>query len=286
MKGFFIEKCIEFCICILVIIAISYVPFAFLGRASLSFTTFLQRLFTDGPAIHNNPMDIPQLPFWSIIWDPYMYSGTILLASTVLTVVMATGLSFGYVLSSLKVKKAIERCLVLIESIPDLLLIFMLQLFFVWLYKQTGVNFVNIYAFGSKQAYFLPIVTMSLVPALHFFRIMVLFLVEEQHKPYVEFARAKGLGRKYILFVHLFRNVIYHLFNHLQSTFLVMVSSLLLVEAAFNINGYMSFILKPLALQPVTFAWWIFLLFIPFYTIFTLAQFQIKRTTGGLANEK
>ncbi|WP_242217604.1 ABC transporter permease subunit [Bacillus cereus group sp. BfR-BA-01380] len=215
-----------------------------------------------------------------------MYSGTILLVSTFLTVFIATCLSFGYVLSSLKVKKAIERCLVLIESIPDLLLIFMLQIFFVWLYKQTGVNFVNIYAFGSKQAYFLPIVTMSLVPALHFFRIMVLFLLDEQNKPYVEFARAKGLSRKYILFVHLFRNVIYHLFNHLQSTFLVMVSSLLLVEAAFNINGYMSFILKPFVLQPVTLAWWIFLLFLPFYAVFTLAQFQIKRTTGGLVNEK
>ncbi|MGG2018060.1 ABC transporter permease subunit [Bacillus sp. S10(2024)] len=284
MKGFFIEKCIEFCICIVVIMVISYVPFVFLGNNPLSFTTFLQQIFTHGDA--GNPMAMRQVAFWDIIWEPYMYSGIILLASTCLTVLIATCLSFGYVLSSLKVKKAIERCLVLIESIPDLLLIFMLQIFFVWVYKQTGINFVNIYAFGSKQAYFLPIVTMSLVPALHFFRIMVLFLLDEQNKPYVEFARAKGLSRKYILFVHLFRNVIYHLFNHLQSTFLVMISSLLLVEAAFNINGYMSFILKPFVLNPVTIAQWILLLFIPFYIVFTIAHFQVKRTTGGLANEK
>ncbi|MDC2865002.1 ABC transporter permease subunit [Bacillus sp. BP-3] len=284
MKGFFIEKCIEFCICIVVIMVISYVPFVFLGNNPLSFTTFLQQIFTHGDA--GNPMAMRQVAFWDIIWEPYMYSGIILLASTCLTVLIATCLSFGYVLSSLKVKKAIERCLVLIESIPDLLLIFMLQIFFVWVYKQTGINFVNIYAFGSKQAYFLPIVTMSLVPALHFFRIMVLFLLDEQNKPYVEFARAKGLSRKYIVFVHLFRNVIYHLFNHLQSTFLVMISSLLLVEAAFNINGYMSFILKPFVLNPVTIAQWILLLFIPFYIVFTIAHFQVKRTTGGLANEK
>ena len=263
---------------------ISYVPFVFWGNNPLSFTAFLQQIFTHGDA--GNPMDMRQFPFWDKIWEPYIYSGIILLASTCLTVIIATCLSFGYVLSSLKVKKTIERCLVLIESIPDLLLIFMLQIFFVWLYKQTGINFVNIYAFGSKQAYFLPIVTMSLVPALHFFRIMVLFLLDEQNKPYVEFARAKGLSRKYILFVHLFRNVIYHLFNHLQSTFLVMISSLLLVEAAFNINGYMSFILKPFVLNPVTIAQWILLLFIPFYIVFTIAHFQVKRTTGGLANEK
>ncbi|WP_035435893.1 ABC transporter permease subunit [Bacillus sp. UNC322MFChir4.1] len=284
MKGFFIEKCIEFCICIVVIMVISYVPFAFWGNNPLSFTTFLQQIFTHGDS--GNLMEMRQFPFWDKIWEPYIYSGIILLASTCLTVIIATCLSFGYVLSSLKVKKAIERCLVLIESIPDLLLIFMLQIFFVWVYKQTGINFVNIYAFGSKQAYFLPIVTMSLVPALHFFRIMVLFLLDEQNKPYVEFARAKGLSRKYILFVHLFRNVIYHLFNHLQSTFLVMISSLLLVEAAFNINGYMSFILKPFVLNPVTIAQWILLLFIPFYIVFTIAHFQVKRTTGGLANEK
>lgn len=284
MKGFFIEKCIEFCICIIVIIVISYAPFVFLENYPLNFATFLQKLFTLGDAV--SPMDIRQIPFWNMIREPYMYSGIILLASTCLTVLIATCLSFCYVLSSLKVKKAIERCLVLIESIPDLLLIFMLQIFFVWVFKQTGLNLVNIYAFGSKQAYFLPIVTMSLVPALHFFRIMVLFLLDEQNKPYVEFARAKGLSRKYILFVHLFRNVIYHLFNHLQSTFLFMISSLLLVEAAFNINGYMSFILKPFALNPVTVARWIFLLFIPFYVVFTIAHFQVKRTTGGLANEK
>lgn len=284
MKGFFIEKCIEFCICIVVIMVISYVPFVFLGNNPLSFTTFLQQVFTPGNAV--NPMAMRQVSFWDVIWEPYMYSGIILLASTCLTVFIATCLSFGYVLSALKVKKAIERCLVLVESIPDLLLIFMLQIFFVWVYKQTGINFVNIYAFGSKQAYFLPIVTMSLVPALHFFRIMVLFLLEEQNKPYVEFARAKGLSRKYILFVHLFRNVIYHLFNHMQSTFLVMISSLLLVEAAFNINGYMAFILKPFSLHPVTVAQWIFLLFIPFYIVFTIVHFQVKRTTGGLADEK
>lgn len=284
MKGFFIEKCIEFCICIIVIMVISYVPFVFLGNNPLSFTTFLQQVFTPRDVV--NPMVMRQVSFWDVIWEPYLYSGIILLASTCLTVLIATCLSFGYVLSSLKIKKAIERCLVLVESIPDLLLIFMLQLFFVWLYKQTGVNFVNIYAFGSKQAYFLPIVTMSLVPALHFFRIMVLFLLDEQNKPYVEFARAKGLSRKYILFVHLLRNVIYHLFNHLQSTFLVMISSLLLVEAAFNINGYMSFILKPFVLNPVTVARWILLLFIPFYIVFTIAHFQVKRTTGGLVNEK
>ncbi|MEI4832283.1 ABC transporter permease subunit [Bacillus sp. FJAT-53711] len=284
MKGFFIEKCMEFCICIIVIAVISYVPFLFLEGNTLSFTTFLQKLFIPGDAV--NPMTMRQISFWDVIWEPYMYSGTILLVSTFLTVVMATCLSFGYVLSSLKIKKAIERCLVLIESIPDLLLIFMLQIFFVWVFKQTGLNLVNIYAFGSKQAYFLPIVTMSIVPALHFFRIMVLFLLDEQNKPYVEFARAKGLSRKYILFVHLFRNVIYHLFNHLQSTFLFMISSLLLVEAAFNINGYMSFILKPFVLNPVTVARWIFLLFIPFYVVFTIAHFQVKRTTGGLANEK
>jgi peptide/nickel transport system permease protein len=274
----------EFCICIIVIAVISYVPFVFIESNTLSFTTFLQKLFIPGDAV--NPMAMRQISFWDMIREPYIYSGIILLASTCLTVLIAACLSFCYVLSSLRVKKAIERCLVWIESIPDLLLIFMLQIFFVWVFKQTGINFVNIYAYGSKQAYFLPIVTMSIVPALHFFRIMVLFLLDEQNKPYVELARAKGLSRRYILLVHLFRNVIYHLFNHLQSTFLFMISSLLLVEAAFNINGYMSFILKPFVLNPVTVARWIFLLFIPFYVMFTIAHFQVKRTTGGLANEK
>ena len=45
--------------------------------------------------------------------------------------------------------------------------------------------------------------------------------MEEKNKPYVEFARAKGFSNKYILYVHLLRNIMYHLLNHLQYAVLV-----------------------------------------------------------------
>lgn len=45
-------------------------------------------------------------------------------------------------------------CLILIESVPDLLLIFSLQLFVVWIYKQTGFRVVSIYAFNDERVYF------------------------------------------------------------------------------------------------------------------------------------
>ncbi|QWH08633.1 ABC transporter permease subunit [Bacillus mycoides] len=83
-------------------------------------------------------------------------------------------------------------CLILIESVPDLLLVFSLQLFVVWIYKQTGFRVVSIYAFNDEHVYFLSILCMTIVPTLHFFRIIVLFLMEEKNKSYVEFARAKG----------------------------------------------------------------------------------------------
>ena len=61
-----------------------------------------------------------------------------------------------------------------------------------WIYKQTGFRVVSIYAFNDERVYFLSILCMTIVPTLHFFRIIVLFLMEEKNKPYVEFARAKG----------------------------------------------------------------------------------------------
>ncbi|AIW82790.1 hypothetical protein bwei_0113 [Bacillus mycoides] len=51
---------------------------------------------------------------------------------------------------------------------------------------------VSIYAFNDERVYFLSILCMTIVPTLHFFRIIVLFLMEEKNKSYVEFARAKG----------------------------------------------------------------------------------------------
>lgn len=286
MKGFIKEKVIEFFICIAVIVVISYVPFRLIGNEIISFFTYLQQLFSLGSGVYFDYISQSEVSLWDRMLDPYWYSMSILFLSTCVTIFLATCLSFSYILSSVRVKKIIEHCLIFIESIPDLLLIFSLQLFFVWLYKQTGLKLVKIYSFGDTQAYFLPIVVMSIVPALHLFRIMVLFLLEEQNKPYVEFAYAKGLKRGYIMFVHLFRNVLYHLLNHLQSIFLFMISSLLLVEAAFNVNGYMSFLLKPFVLTPVTTACWILLLFIPSYLVFTIAHYQVHRTTGGLVDDK
>ncbi|ETT70104.1 peptide ABC transporter permease [Bacillus mycoides] len=61
-----------------------------------------------------------------------------------------------------------------------------------WIYKQTGFRVVSIYAFNDERVYFLSILCMTIAPTLHFFRIIVLFLMEEKNKPYVEFSRAKG----------------------------------------------------------------------------------------------
>ncbi|MGE0981683.1 ABC transporter permease subunit [Bacillus sp. Ab-1751] len=285
MKRFFSEKMIEFLICIVVIIIMSYLPFIFLKGNTLSFFAYLQQLCSPADILYFNRTLMRQVPFLENILDPYVYSLIILAASTCLAILFSTCLSFFYLLSSSRIRKGIERCLIFIESIPDLLLIFVLQLFFVWVFKQTGLNIVNIYAMNDKQVYFLPILCMTIVPMLHFFRIMVLFLLDEKNKPYVEFARAKGLSNRYILYVHLFRNVMYHLLNHLQSIFLFMISSLLMVEAAFNIHGYMSFLVKPGALTPLTMAWWTLLLFTPFYLIFITVHYQVNRITGGVANE-
>ncbi len=285
LKKFLGGKIIEFVISIVVILTVSYLPFSlFLGN-SLDFITYLEKIASPKEITYVDQALRRTGPFLKGIIEPYQYSMMILFIATSLTIVLSVGMSFLYLLVSSKIKKWIERCLILIESIPDLLLIFSLQIFVVWLYKQTGYRVATIYAFNGERAYFLPILCMTIVPTLHFFRIIVLFLMEEKNKPYVEFARAKGLSDKYVLCVHLFRNIMYHLLNHLQPLFLFMISSLLMVEAAFNIPGYMSFLLKPGSLTPLTMAWWILLLFVPFYILFTIVHYRVNRITGGASHD-
>ena len=61
-----------------------------------------------------------------------------------------------------------------------------------------------------------------------------------------------------------------------------MISSLLMVEGAFNITGYMSFLVRAGTLNPLTMAWWILLLFVPFYILFAIIHYRVNRITGGL----
>ena len=75
---------------------------------------------------------------------------------------------------------------------------------------------VTIISFNENRAYLLPILSLAVLPTLQMFRMMVLYIKEEQGKHYVEVAYGKGLSSSYILCIHLFKNISIHFFHHLK----------------------------------------------------------------------
>jgi peptide/nickel transport system permease protein len=88
----------------------------------------------------------------------------------------------------------------------------------------------------------LPVTVLSLSTAAPKYLVMRNRVVEEDGKDYVIFARAKGLGERRILFVHILRNACLPVINLIALDFGFILSGSLLVEIVFSINGMGSLI--------------------------------------------
>ena len=104
----------------------------------------------------------------------------------------------------------------ILEAVPDMMMMICLQIFFIWVLQKFGESPVTIISFNENRAYLLPILSLAVLPTLQMFRMMVLYIKEEQGKHYVEVAYGKGLSSSYILCIHLFKNISIHFFHHLK----------------------------------------------------------------------
>jgi ABC-type dipeptide/oligopeptide/nickel transport system permease component len=193
---------------------------------------------------------------------------SILVISFIIAIALATFLNYIFELSSNKVRKFVRNLLNMFESIPDVMLVMLLQIGIASIFKATGFLVADVVAFGHERIYLLPILCLTIVPTIYLFRMMVLETEKERTQPYVEFAIARGFSKTYILFRHMYPNIIIHLLNYSRSIFLFMLSNLMIIELLFNIQGFMTFF-YPLLLG-FTFEnclMWFLLLVTPFYVI-------------------
>ncbi|MED1866022.1 ABC transporter permease subunit [Fictibacillus nanhaiensis] len=177
-------------------------------------------------------------PIFPEIYEKFLYSMTIFFSALLLGLLSAMILTFTTSLLPRFIQRMITHLLTILESLPDLFIVVVLQVFVVYLYKQTGVviYFYNDY---ENPIYLLPILVLSFVPAIQLFKITFLLMREEQHKSYVTVARALGLGRFYIMMRHVFRNVLSSLCQYSKTIVVFMLSNLFIVEYVYNLNGLM-----------------------------------------------
>ena len=171
------------------------------------------------------------------IVDKYIYTMVILFSALLLTIFVAFFISFAFLFFSKHFKRMFKNFLIVMDSIPDIIIILGSQLLVIKLYQTTGLKILKLYGFGGN-VYLLPIVCLSFVPIIMVIKIMIKIFEEELDEQYVDFAFAKGLSRTTVFIKHVVRNVIKSLYSHIGLIYWYMLSSLFIIEFLFQMQGF------------------------------------------------
>lgn len=207
------------------------------------------------------------------VMERFFYSLKTLGIAFLTALAIAFLLSYLIVLFFEKKKDYILSFIEIIRSVPDVLWMFLLQAIVIWVYKTFGVKFIQTVSLGSEnRAFLLPLISLSLPIFLFLTQIMVLKVFEELDKQYITFAKAKGLSYLYMLNIHVIRNIRQDLLGHFKTIIWMMLSTLVMVEYIFNLDGLMLFNIKHISIELFVFSCILF--FTPFFIIYRLIDFR------------
>jgi peptide/nickel transport system permease protein len=215
-------------------------------------------------------------PVFPKIFEPYFYSAEILLGALIIGVISAIVLTFITMLLHRKIITSFKFITFVLESLPDILVIVGVQAIIIYIFQQTGVRLFSI-AVYKENIYFLPILCLAVLPAVQFYKILLLIFEEELEQHYVELAKGKGLKRSWILLVHVLRNAGISMFYHSRAILWFMLSNLVILEYFFNLYGITAFLLDYITSEIFTVG--LFMIFLPLFIIYTVGEFLIQKLT-------
>ncbi|MYL43944.1 ABC transporter permease subunit [Virgibacillus salexigens] len=211
-------------------------------------------------------------------WGQWGYSITLLFIAFFISFLLGLVLTFVTMLLPAKVREKIKFLLFLGECIPDVLIVGLSMIIVIFFYKHTNTLIFNIAAFEGERIFILPIIVLSILPVLLFYRIMIYDFEEETAKLYIDVARSKGLTTQKVLFSHVLRNAAINIFLHAKSVLCFMLSNLLIVEYVFNLDGLMLFMFDHYSPEVLNIG--LLFMFVPIYAMQAFGQVIIEKTTG------
>lgn len=122
-------------------------------------------------------------------------------------------------------------------SVPDLLIIFVLQYLTVQLDKWVGSPLIQVVEISGRPALLLPVLCVTTPIAAYIYRYTLQACREAGNQEYVRTARAKGLPEYFVFFKHILRPACDSVLAVTPKMVAVAASSLLIVERLFNILG-------------------------------------------------
>jgi peptide/nickel transport system permease protein len=215
-------------------------------------------------------------PVFPKIFEPYLYSAQILLGALLIGVVSAIVLTYITMLLHRKIISSFKFITFVLESLPDILVIVGVQAIIIYIFQKTGVRLFSI-AVYKENIYVLPILCLAVLPAIQFYKILLLIFEEELEEHYVELAKGKGLKKSWILLVHVLRNAGISMFYHSKAILWFMLSNLVILEYFFNLYGITAFLLDYITSEIFTVG--LFMIFLPLFFIYTIGEFLIQKLT-------
>jgi peptide/nickel transport system permease protein len=209
------------------------------------------------------------------LWEPITYSLLVLFSAFLLASSLSILLTILTMLFSQKNRDRIKFIFYLFESVPDVLVILLSQLFVLSLYKQTDILFFEIASVGNERAFLLPVLVLTILPTVQLFRISIHSFETEERKDYVTLARSIGLGKLVILTFHILRNAVISVFFQSKKTIWFMLSNLFVLELIFNISGITRFLMS--TLQPKMFTIAVLSIFIPLFVFYTVGEIVLSK---------
>ena len=128
-------------------------------------------------------------------------------------------------------------------SLPDVLIVAMLQAFAIWLI-QHGIKIFKVAGAGTWHHEVLPIVALSILPACYIARVTAMSIEGCYDKEYVKAALGKGCSSRRILWNHVMRNAVGIIFESLSNITAMIISNMMIVEYMFSYPGITSMLMS------------------------------------------
>ena len=175
----------------------------------------------------------PAVRVTEVIARAWPVTASVGVAALIVSLILGTGLGILSAVSGRRsVKQVISAGGMIAAGIPGFAAAILLMLVF-------SVKLKLLPASGllSPVHYILPVAALSLYPAAVVSRLVSSTLETELTKDYVLFARAKGLGRRQVIFTHALKNAYLPVINYIGPASASLLTGSFVVESIFTIPG-------------------------------------------------
>ncbi|MCK4542377.1 MAG: ABC transporter permease subunit [Spirochaetales bacterium] len=152
----------------------------------------------------------------------------------------ALGTTLGIILGmkfSDRERKVYHELLGILGSVPDFIIIILLQLAVISIYLATGLRIARVATGGSHSALLLPLIAMSLFPMVYVMRLVSNQAHVIRGEQYILNAHARGIHKRSIFFRHILPGVFRGVKSELPRVFGLIMANLFIAERLFNMPG-------------------------------------------------